>query len=91
MGNASYCSGATTSNPCSTPTDVAKAEMTDWLNRVNTELPGAQVTICFDGAPYDSNGMPQWDCTATGADEIAVIKIGWTRATTDRLDRCRRH
>ena len=82
--NASYCSGATTSNPCSTPTDVAKAEMTDWLNRVNTELPGAQVTICFDGAPYDSNGMPQWTCTPTGADEIAVIKIGWTRASTDR-------
>ena len=82
--NASYCSGATTSNPCSTPTDVAKAEMTDWLNRVNTELPGAQVTICFDGAPYDSSGMPQWTCTPTGADEIAVIKIGWTRATIDR-------
>ena len=82
--NASYCSGANALTPCATPADVAKAEMTDWLNRVNTELPGAQVTICFDGAPYDSNGMPQWDCTATGADEIAVIKIGWTRATTDR-------
>ena len=82
--NASYCSGANALTPCATPADVAKAEMTDWLNRVNTELPGAQVTICFDGAPYDSNGMPQWTCTPTGADEIAVIKIGWTRATTDR-------
>jgi len=82
--NASYCSGANTTSPCSTPADVAKAEMTDWLSRVNTELPGARVTICFDGAPYDSSGMPQWDCTATGADEIAVIKIGWTRASTDR-------
>ena len=82
--NASYCSGANALTPCATPADVAKAEMTDWLNRVNTELPGAQVTICFDGAPYDSNGMPQWTCTPTGADEIAVIKIGWTRASTDR-------
>ena len=82
--NASYCSGANALTPCATPADVAKAEMTDWLNRVNTELPGAQVTICFDGAPYDSSGMPQWTCTATGADEIAVIKIGWTRASTDR-------
>ena len=82
--NASYCSGANTLTPCATPADVAKAEMTDWLNRVNTELPGARVSVCFDDAPYDSSGMPQWTCPATGADEIAVIKIGWTRASTDR-------
>lgn len=82
--NASYCSGASTSTPCATPADVAKSEMTDWLNRVNTELPDARVTICFDGTPYDTNGMPQWTCAATGADEIAVIKIGWTRSALDR-------
>lgn len=82
--NAAYCSGVSTINACATPADMAKAEMTDWLNRVNTELPGARVAICFDGAPYDSSGMPQWACSATGADEIAVIKIGWTRASTDR-------
>ena len=83
--NASYCSRVGATIPCSTPTDVAQAEMTDWLHRLNTELPGARVTICFDGAPYDSSGMPQWACTATGADEIAVIKIGWTRASTNRF------
>lgn len=82
--NASYCSGANTTAACATPADVAKAEMTDWLNRVNTELPGARVTICFDGAPYDSDGMPKWACTPTGADEIAVIKIGWTRASLNK-------
>ncbi|ART54548.1 type IV pilus modification protein PilV [Acidovorax carolinensis] len=82
--NAAYCSGVNAINACASPPETAKAEMTDWLNRVNTELPSARVTICFDGAPYDSNGMPQWACTATGADEIAVIKIGWTRASTDR-------
>ena len=82
--NAAYCSGVNATNACATTGDTAKSEMTDWLNRVNTELPGARVTICFDGAPYDSSGMPQWACTATGADEIAVIKIGWTRASTDR-------
>lgn len=82
--NAAYCSGVNASTPCTTPADAAKAEMTDWLNRVSTELPGARVTVCFDGAPYDASGMPQWACTATGADEIAVIKIGWTRASTDR-------
>lgn len=82
--NAAYCSGVNASAPCSTPADVAKSEMTDWLNRVNTELPGARVTICFDGAPYDTNGLPQWTCSASGADEIAVIKIGWTRSSIDR-------
>ena len=82
--NAAYCSGVNASTPCTTPANVAKAEMTDWLNRVNTELPGARVTVCLDGAPFDTNGMPQWACTPTGADEIAVIKIGWTRASTDR-------
>lgn len=82
--NAAYCSAAGTSTPCSTPTAVAQAEMTDWLNRVNTELPGARVRVCFDASPYDSDGMPQWTCNATGSNEIAVIKIGWTRATTNR-------
>lgn len=82
--NASYCSGANTSAPCTTPTDVAKAEMTDWLNRVDTELPGARVTICLDAAPYDSSGIPQWNCTPTGANEIVVIKIGWSRTSLDR-------
>ena len=82
--NASYCSSVSTSAACTTPADTAKAEMTDWLNRVNTELPDARVTICFDGAPYDTNGMPQWACTLTGADEIAVIKIGWTQSALNR-------
>lgn len=82
--NASYCSGANTSAPCATPTDVAKAEMTDWLNRVNTELPGARVAVCLDAAPYNSEGVPQWDCTPTGANEIVVIKIGWSRTSLNR-------
>ncbi|MDH4425632.1 MAG: type IV pilus modification protein PilV [Acidovorax sp.] len=84
--NAAYCSGAGTSTPCTTPLAVARAEMTDWLTRVDTELPGARVSICFDAAPYDSDGMPQWTCNATGANEIVVIKIGWTRTSTDRRE-----
>ncbi|MFT4243808.1 MAG: type IV pilus modification protein PilV [Acidovorax sp.] len=84
---ASNCLGVGNSaTGCSTTLDVAHAEMTDWLARVDTELPGARVTVCFDSAPYDTNGLPQWTCTpgTTGTDEIAVIKIGWTRQSTDR-------
>lgn len=68
---------------CADTTEIATAEMTDWLTRVDSELPGARVTICFDSAPFDTNGIPQWACTA-GTDAIVVIKIGWTRGSTNR-------
>lgn len=83
--NASYCLNVgNASSGCSSVLEVAKAEMTDWLARVDMELPGARVSVCFDAAPYDASGMPVWSCTAASADQTtAVIKIGWTRASTD--------
>ncbi|AVS75235.1 type IV pilus modification protein PilV [Paracidovorax cattleyae] len=83
---AGYCLGVASSSACADGTAVARAELTDWLTRLDAALPGARVVICFDKAPYDSNGMPQWNCTAgtAGVDEIAVIKIGWTRKSTLR-------
>lgn len=81
---ASACLGVgNASTGCTTALDVARAEMTDWLARADDELPGARIAICFDSSPYDANGLPQWDCTA-GTDAIAVVKIGWTRHSTDR-------
>lgn len=83
-GTASVCLGVgNSSTGCTTTLDVARAEMTDWLARVDAELPGARIAICFDSSPYDANGLPQWGCTA-GTDAIAVVKIGWTRNSTDR-------
>jgi len=66
---------------CASPTDVAHAQMTDWLERVASALPGARVTVCADSSPYDADGLPVWDCTAPPAAEhgITYIKIGWTR------------
>jgi type IV pilus assembly protein PilV len=61
---------------------LAKFEVQEWLTRVNTELPGARVRVCFDDAPFNSSGTPQWSCTSGGT--VAVIKIGWTRSSTDR-------
>ena len=84
MASPSYCMASSNAGTgCTSPADVATAEMTDWLSRVSAELPGARVTVCFDSAPYDTNGLPQWNCTPTGAGEIVVIKLGWTRTTTD--------
>ena len=77
-----YCLNVGTT-ACATELAVANAQMTDWLARVDAELPGARVVICVDTSPYDSDGLPTWGCT-TGANANAVIKIGWTRAATDR-------
>lgn len=82
---ASYCLNvATSTTACASSTAIADAQMTEWLSRVNSELPGAHVKVCVDSAPFDSNGLPQWGCTATGTGVTTVIKIGWTRGSTDR-------
>jgi type IV pilus assembly protein PilV len=68
--------------PADAQLDLAKFEVQEWLTRINAELPGARVKVCFDDAPFDSSGIPRWACTAGGT--VAVIKIGWTRGSTDR-------
>ena len=62
--------------------DLAKFEVQDWLTRVTTDLPGAKVKVCFDATPFDASGTPQWTCSDSGG--VAVIKIGWTKASTNK-------
>lgn len=79
----SYCLNvATGTTACTDASDIANAQLTEWLTRVDTELPGARVSVCFDATPFDSNGLPRWACDGTGG--ILVIKIGWTRGSTDK-------
>lgn len=62
--------------------ELANAQVADWLHRVNKALPGARIAVCLDTAPYDADGLPQWDCTAptaTSSDNIIAIKMGWER------------
>ena len=68
--------------PCADQTAVANAEMTEWLARVNADLPGARVVVCFDNNPFTAAGLPPWGCSVSG--DIAVVKIGWTRGSTDK-------
>ena len=87
LATPNYCLRvANAATGCTSTTDIASAEMTDWLTRVDAALPGARVVVCYDSAPYDSNGLPKWACTSPtgGSNDIAVIKIGWTRTNTDR-------
>lgn len=79
----SYClSVATSTTACTDAADIANAQLTEWLTRVDAELPGARVAICFDASPFDANGLPRWACDNTG--NILAIKIGWTRGSTDK-------
>jgi type IV pilus assembly protein PilV len=65
---------------CASKEDVASAELTEWLARVDAELPSAEVKICHDATPFDGSGLPGWACTDAVTDPI-VVKIGWTRNT----------
>jgi type IV pilus assembly protein PilV len=82
--NPSYCLNASnTATACADNIEVARAQMTEWLARANTDLPGARVVVCVDSAPFDASGLPQWGCTA-GTNATFVVKLGWTRGSTDR-------
>ena len=82
--SASYCLNvATGTAACTDTAAIANAQMTEWLARVDSQLPGARVVVCFDTTPYDATtGLPQWACSGSG--NAMVIKLGWTRGSTDR-------
>ena len=83
--NVASASNTTAASTCTSAADNANTQMTEWLSRVNTALPGARVAICADSAPFDAGGMPVWTCTATvGIVATSLIKIGWTRGSTDK-------
>jgi type IV pilus assembly protein PilV len=69
---------------CTTAANVAAFQLREWLSRAAVDLPGLHVKICYDSAPYDADGMPQWACDDSGGAGVAVVKIGWTRMATDR-------
>lgn len=81
----SYCLNVAASSGCADTTAIARAEMTEWLTRVDSELPGARVETCFDAEPFDTSGQPRWSCTA-GAGAPIVIKLGWTRGSTNKAN-----
>ena len=78
LGNLT-CSGSFASMPM--PCRVARWELNDLLDRLERDLPGSRVRVCFDETPYDASGQPEWGCSDSGTN--AVIKIGWTRRSTN--------
>ena len=85
LATPSYCLNVSSaSTGCTSTIDIASAQMTDWLARVDATLPGARVSVCLDATPFTTDGLPQWNCTSTGASEVIYIKIGWTQASTNK-------
>jgi type IV pilus assembly protein PilV len=71
-----------TGSACSSTTDIAKRDMDDWAQRAAAALPGIVVAVCYDAAPFDGTGTPEWACDGNG--NTIQIKIGWTRANLNR-------
>ncbi len=71
-----------TASGCSSTLDIAKRDVDDWALRAADALPGIVVRVCYDAAPFDAGGTPEWSCDGTG--NTMQIKIGWTRANLDR-------
>lgn len=79
-----YCMSVGRTDPCPDNTAIARAQVTEWLARVEDQLPGARVVICRDAAPYNAEGLPQWGCTESSISNPPVfIKIGWTHMSTN--------
>jgi type IV pilus assembly protein PilV len=73
------------STTCNAGADIASADVAEWQRKLGDQLPGARAVVCFDNAPYDASGRPQWACNvAGGSGGTVVVKIGWTRMATDR-------
>lgn len=63
---------------CSGGSAIAQADVDDWYARISRELPGVQVTVCFD-----NSATPTWSCPASPNTAVMspTIKIGWTHAS----------
>lgn len=68
-----------------TPAQMAAWDIWEWQLRLRDALPSPRVRICMDAAPFNSAGEAQWDCTASGNGDVAVIKLAWNRTDTSGL------
>ena len=71
-----------TAASCSS-TELAKADIYEWLVRVKKSLPGARVLVCRDSAASPGSGKQlTWGCSSA-SNAGFVIKIGWTVKNPD--------
>lgn len=73
---------ATCKTTACTAAQISTLHVSDWADRVTTQLPGARAVICRDPAPRNADGSFRWGCGANDGTAITV-KIGWI----DKRDR----
>lgn len=57
---------------------LADAEISEWLERIQVALPNAHAVICRDSAPWSgSTGKLKWECSGSDTTSV-VVKLGWT-------------
>lgn len=73
---------------------LAQFEIAEWLQRIDSELPGGRVRVCRDTSPWNEGGRHfNWDCSASDTSSenetesentgSLVIKIGWQEKNQD--------
>ncbi|MBI3285743.1 MAG: type IV pilus modification protein PilV [Burkholderiales bacterium] len=66
-----------------TTTDMANADIYEWLVRVKKALPGGRVQVCRDSKPYDNLSKSlTWTCT-DDPNAGLTIKLGWKSKNPD--------
>jgi len=68
--------------PCTelhcSPTQLAEADIAEWIERISAILPGARAVVCRDDQPWDAQkNSLTWDCHPSGDHSAIIIKLGW--------------
>lgn len=60
-------------------------EIYEWKKRIQSDLPGGRVMICYDAQPWqDATKSLKWSCNGgPGSDAPLVIKLGWQLKNPD--------
>jgi len=79
---------ACTAAPIDCAPVTAAFDIAEWVNRVQSSLPGGRAVICRDANTYSLTSGYDWPCSQPDASNPSntplVIKIGWVSRFTDR-------
>ena len=62
---------------CTTPAQLAAADMTEWAADVAAQLPGGRGVVCFDDTPNDADATPD-DPLCEGAGPLLAVTVWWS-------------
>jgi type IV pilus assembly protein PilV len=64
------------------PSQLAAADIAEWLENISSRLPNGRAKICLDDEPWNEQSQSYaWDCKSSGEQSSVVIKLGWADKT----------